>query len=136
MKRRFALSALVVVCSFFLRSFSLARVWTDSSGTYRVEAELVKLEGDVVCLKKVDGTIAKVPLNRFCTDDQTFVRRQAAPAPQGTAPAVKATPVVAVQEGNAIMTKGAPDERTVPLRLIGFSLNIVLDKPCGPDRPA
>ena len=75
MKLKLVLSVLVVLCLLSLRPV-LAREWTDSSGTYKIEAELVKLDGEVVHLKKSDGTIVKVPLNKLCEDDRKFVRQQ------------------------------------------------------------
>ena len=45
---------------------------------HKVEAELVKLEGEVVYLKKADGSIAKVPLSKLCPADRDFVRQQTA----------------------------------------------------------
>lgn len=77
MKLRLVLSVLVVFCLLSLRP-ALARTWTDSSGTHKVEAELVKLDGEIVHLKKADGTIIKVTLDRLCPDDQKFVRQQMA----------------------------------------------------------
>ncbi len=80
MKRILFLSS-VVSCLLALRP-AIAREWTDSSGTHKVEAELVKLDGEVVHLKKNDGAIVKIPLNKLCEEDRKFVREQtAAPAP-------------------------------------------------------
>ena len=77
MKLRLVLSVLSVVCLLSFRP-AFAHEWTDSSGTYKIEAELVKLDGEVVHLKKADGTTAKVPLNKLCEDDRKFVRQQMA----------------------------------------------------------
>ena len=98
---RLFLSVLVVFCLFSLRP-ALAREWTDSSGTHKVEAELVKLDGEVVHLKKTDSTIVKVSLNKLSTEDQAFVRQQVAPNAAGV---VGEKPTAAVQEKPA-----APDQ--------------------------
>ena len=74
--RRYFLSVVAAVCLICLRPV-LARTWTDSSGTYKVEAELVKLDGEVVELKKPDGTVIKVPLDKLSEADRVFVRPKA-----------------------------------------------------------
>ena len=76
---KFRLGFIVVaLCLLFLRP-AFARTWTDSSGAHKVEAELLKVDGEIVHLKKADGAVIKVPLNKFCEDDQAFVRQQFAP---------------------------------------------------------
>ncbi len=52
------------------------RTWTDSTGTHHIEAEFVKLDNDIVHLKKGDGTIIKIPLNKLSSQDKEFVRQQ------------------------------------------------------------
>lgn len=52
-----------------------ARVWTDKTGTHKIEAELVTVENDVVQLKKPDGTVIKVPINKLCEDDGNYAQR-------------------------------------------------------------
>ncbi len=74
---KLVLSVLVVFCLLSLRP-ALSREWTDSSGTYKIEADLVKLDGETVHLKKPDGAIIKVPVDKLCDDDRTFVRQQTA----------------------------------------------------------
>ena len=78
MKLRFVLSVLVVFCLLSLRP-ALAREWTDSSGTHKIEAELVKLDGEVVHLKKPDGAIVKIPLSKLCEDDRKLIQQQSEP---------------------------------------------------------
>jgi hypothetical protein len=51
------------------------RVWTDSTGNHRVEAEFVELRGDVVCLKRKDGTLIRVPKERLSAADQAYAER-------------------------------------------------------------
>jgi Tol biopolymer transport system component len=52
------------------------RTWTDSTGTHHVDAEFVKLDNDIVRLKKGDGTIIKIPLDKLSAQDKEFVRQQ------------------------------------------------------------
>ena len=77
MKRRLGLAVLVVLCLLSLRPAN-ARQWTDSSGNHKIEAELVKVDGEVVHLKKSDGAIVKVPLNKLCLGDRRFIQEQLA----------------------------------------------------------
>ena len=53
-----------------------ARKWTDATGSYTVEAELVGLDGENVRLRRPDGKVIAVKLSRLSSDDQEFVRRQ------------------------------------------------------------
>jgi len=52
-----------------------AREWTDSSGVFKVEAELVKVEGRTVYLRRTDGTVVRVPLAKLSTADRAFAAR-------------------------------------------------------------
>lgn len=53
------------------------RVWTDSTGKYRITALFVQLEGDTVVLKKSDGKIIRVPITRLSQEDQRMARTSA-----------------------------------------------------------
>lgn len=55
---------------------SSVREWTDASGTYKVQAELVSFEFDHVQLKRTDGKILNMPLTKLSADDQQFVREK------------------------------------------------------------
>jgi hypothetical protein len=63
---------------------AFARTWTDSTGNYTVEAELVDFEDGKVHLKKGDGTIVSVPIEKLSNVDQAYVRGE-----QNTAPSKK-----------------------------------------------
>jgi hypothetical protein len=54
---------------------SQAREWTDSTGTFQVQAEYLGLEDGKVRLKKADGNVIAVPLERLSQADQDFVRQ-------------------------------------------------------------
>jgi hypothetical protein len=49
------------------------RVWTSSSGT-QVDASLIGREGDVVQLKRTDGLVIKVPIDRLTEADQRIIQ--------------------------------------------------------------
>ena len=50
-----------------------AREWTDITGAFRIEAELVEYKDGVVRLRKTDGSIVSVPLAKLSKADQNYV---------------------------------------------------------------
>lgn len=52
-----------------------ARTWTDSTGQHKVEAELVKVEGGNVTLKRTDGKTVVLPLQRLSEADRTHLEQ-------------------------------------------------------------
>jgi SLA1 homology domain 1, SHD1 len=70
-----------------------ARQWTDRSGSYSVEAELVNVEDGRVHLKKPDGKIVTVPQDRLSDADQRYLKslskgsREKEPSPVSKKPA-------------------------------------------------
>ena len=113
MKLKLGLAVLIVFCLLSLRS-NFARTWTDSSGTHEIEAELVKLDGEVVHLKKADGTIIKVPLNKLCLGDQRFLQQQMAAKP--AAPKADSDNVVRKpdsDDGNVVVKPGSDSDSVV-----------------------
>jgi len=76
-------SVLVSFAAFVLTIPGIAdgREWVDSSGRFRIEAELVKVEGEKVSLRKADGEVIVVPIDRLSDADQKFVEKAAAPQP-------------------------------------------------------
>jgi hypothetical protein len=55
-----------------------AREWTDGTGQFKIEAEFVAVSGDKVRLKKPDGSLVEVPLERLSDSDRRFVEAQRA----------------------------------------------------------
>jgi hypothetical protein len=52
------------------------RTWSDASGKFRIEAELVRLAEGKVELRRKDGQTVTVPLERLSKEDQEFLARQ------------------------------------------------------------
>ena len=52
------------------------RTWTSRDGKFRVVAELIRVENDVVVLRRSDGKTARVPVSRLSDDDQEFLSDQ------------------------------------------------------------
>ncbi|MEE2639926.1 MAG: SHD1 domain-containing protein [Planctomycetota bacterium] len=58
----------------------MLRTWTSSDGKFKVEAELLSFDGVTVKLKKLNGDVISVPLNRLSRDDQSFASQKEKPA--------------------------------------------------------
>ncbi|MGI8978369.1 MAG: SHD1 domain-containing protein [Pirellulaceae bacterium] len=55
------------------------RTWSDTTGKFRIEAELVNLEDGSVNLKKKSGEVVSVPLAKLSKADQEFVAKAESP---------------------------------------------------------
>ena len=78
-----------------------AREWTDRTGQFRVDAELVKVIGDKVQIRRTDGRLLTVPIDRLSDRDQQFLKsaRSAVPSPQ---PPAEDLEIVLVRDGKPI----------------------------------
>ncbi len=54
------------------------RTWTDSTGQFKVEATLLGLKDGQVTLKRTDGRVVALSLERLCQADQEFVKKATA----------------------------------------------------------
>ncbi|MHB1033275.1 MAG: SHD1 domain-containing protein [Pirellulales bacterium] len=52
-----------------------AREWKDATGGFSVEADLEEASGNTVTLKKENGVLLRIPLQKLSKDDQDFVRQ-------------------------------------------------------------
>ena len=50
------------------------RTWTSRDGQYKVQAELVRYDGEIVQLRKSDGTIVKVPVAKLSRADGEYLK--------------------------------------------------------------
>jgi hypothetical protein len=64
----------VVVCT----PVAFARKWTDSTGKHEVEAEFAGLKDGKVQLRKPDGSVVTVPVEKLSQADQTWITEQSA----------------------------------------------------------
>src|SRR5262245_30166152 len=96
----------VALC--FLGVFSAGadgREWTDASGKFRIEAELVAVRNGKVILEKADGSVITVPLDKLSTADQEFLKAKENPPP--------ATPTIPAA-GSAVAKAPAPAAPPAP----------------------
>lgn len=56
---------------------SAFRTWSDASGSFKLEAQLVKLAGDSVTLRRKDGKEITLPLAKLSKGDQEFLKNPA-----------------------------------------------------------
>jgi len=80
----------ILVCGLLLAPAqpSWARKWTDNTGKFSVEAELVEVKNDQVVLKKTDGKVITLPVARLSETDRQHLQS----LPHGTLPC-KGSPV-------------------------------------------
>jgi len=99
---------LLVVLTLVLASTEIeARQWKDVSGSFSVEAELVQVSGDHVQLRRPDGRLLTVPIDRLSEDDRRYLTSLHA----DKTPAAPA--LTLVQDGepvSVIVTNGRPNE--------------------------
>ena len=60
------------------------RTWKDKSGKFSIQGELVESDGNAVKLKKADGKVIQVPLERLSDEDRQFLETQRDSAFTGT----------------------------------------------------
>ncbi len=69
-----------------------ARTWTDDSGVFTVEAELVEIVGDRVRLQRTNGKVITVPLEKLSDADRRYLRTLDEPGRGGDGAAAEAQP--------------------------------------------
>ncbi len=112
------IATLAVLVTLCLPAVPLtARQWTDGTGVFTVEAELVEVSGDSVRLRKPDGQVVTVPLDRLSAADRDYLRSAGA---RGQAAAKPALPT----REDAIQQKL---QQATKFGFIGTPLNQVLE---------
>src|SRR5438105_3803872 len=88
----FAWCISALVAAAFALQVCGGREWNDSTGKFKIEAELVAVRSGKVILEKPDGTVITVPLEKLSAADQEFLRKQTAGSeaakPEAAKPAV------------------------------------------------
>ncbi len=51
-----------------------SRTWTDSTGTYKIEAEFISATGGKVKLRKPDGSEIELPMDKLSQPDQEWIK--------------------------------------------------------------
>jgi hypothetical protein len=102
----------------------LARKWTDLTGKFSVEAELVEIKGDQVVLKRSTGAVITVPLARLSEVDRQYLQSLGKPGPKPPEGGPATQPAVVPQDETlaADLKKGG----TVTIRANGEPVANVL----------
>ena len=99
------------------QSQKATRVWSDDSGTFKIEAELIKINQSSVTIKKLNGVVIDVPFARLSTTDRNFIQGQLQPAtaPKKTTPPTIPPPDAAPNPASAPnANKTAASNTTAP----------------------
>jgi hypothetical protein len=72
--------AIMLLASTLCAADSAARKWTDATGKFSVEAELVDFQDGKVRLKKANGNEITVSFDKLCEADQKFLEKSQADA--------------------------------------------------------
>jgi len=81
-----------------------ARMWTDNTGKFSVEAEFVEVKDGKVLLKKDNGKVFQVPIERLSDADQRYV------ASRGEQPQSQVDAVEKTARAFLVATKEADDD--------------------------
>ena len=69
------LICLLIVVLFSSSLRGQERTWSDNTGKFNIDAELVSIRDEKVVLRKPDGEEIRVPLPRLSKNDQQFVEK-------------------------------------------------------------
>jgi aspartyl protease family protein len=72
-RRSFALPVVCGLVVLLLCAPAVARKWTSAKGRFTIDAEYVDATDDAVRLKKVDGAVITVPLDKLSEDDRKHI---------------------------------------------------------------
>jgi hypothetical protein len=74
-RRCIGLTFALFACNFFVSQSPAAesRMWTDATGKYRTDAQFVACKAGKAELRKTDGTIIAVPMEKLSAADQDYV---------------------------------------------------------------
>jgi hypothetical protein len=85
-----AMAGVFVICAL-ISVLARGREWSDASGKFKIEAELIAVRNGKAILEKPDGSVITVPVDKLSAADQAFLKAKDAPQP---APPPAATPAV------------------------------------------
>jgi WD40 repeat protein len=123
---------LALGCVFWLQAS--AREWSDASGKFRVQAELVSVRGDKVVLEKKDGSIIAVPIDKLCQADRDFIKQHLAKEtakPTAEAPTPSTTPSAKPSPAtDSKATVGVPSPLSADAATLAEQTQAILRKCC------
>ncbi len=69
---------LVFALALLVPSIAFARIWTDSTGRYTVDADLIAFNGKIVVLKRADHQLGEVPIDELSKADRDYLKSKEA----------------------------------------------------------
>ena len=106
---------LAVLFPALVTASSEDREWTDSTGVFTVEASFVELDGKTVLLRKPNGVVVEVPLERFSEADKRYL---------------SSLPGVDVPPTNEAIDRIERARQKVGIRLRGYATGRRREVPC------
>lgn len=97
-------AAVAIIASSAISNAEDFRIWTDSTGRFRTEAQLLGFKDGQVELKKRDGSVIKIPIEKLAADDQEFVHTQASDGDKPAKPVVPEVPPASHKPAEALDT--------------------------------
>lgn len=62
-----------IIVAFVVSSVANARMWTDSTGKYKIDADLVAFNDKIVILQRADHDLAQVPIEKLSQADRAYL---------------------------------------------------------------
>src|SRR5690606_537104 len=75
---RFLSFAAALVIGSSLASTASARLWSNTTGDYTLEAELVAIDDTIIVLRRADGELAAMPVSELSKEDLEFLKSKEA----------------------------------------------------------
>lgn len=95
------------------------REWTDKSGKFKIDAELVDVAGDVVRLRRPDGRTLSIPLAKLSTADREFINSLPV---AGEDPALLASLVRVIVPLSGTVNENGEANDADEVTLVGFAI--------------
>jgi hypothetical protein len=64
----------VVFLVFLIPNIAFARIWTDSTGHYSIEADLIAFNNKTVVLQRADHELGEVPIDKLSQADRDYLK--------------------------------------------------------------
>src|SRR4051812_43528786 len=70
--------SLLVFAALLIPNVVLARVWTDSTGKYSIDADLISFNDSTVILQRSDHQLGQVPIDKLSQADRDYLKSKEA----------------------------------------------------------
>ena len=102
----------LLLCALGFPAAALARGWSDDTGSFRADAELVGVENGRVVLRRTSGPIViRIPLERLSKADRDFLEQSGALTPDNSDPSLpKGVDAAAVQKADTALKELLKDD--------------------------